>query len=127
LRSLLLIAVLATSAVAQPRDATPVPQGFAAYPGSRQLCTQHINGGKGGMHIMWSSHATKDALAKVVAHYEKALAAKATAEDDGAKSIKVGDRHVTIYPVASNDKLPHCETKPKTGEQTIVMLSTASR
>jgi hypothetical protein len=66
-------------------------------------------------------------MSKVVAHYEKALATKATDEDHGAKSIKVGDRHVTIYPAASNDKLPSCETKPKATEKTIVMLSTASR
>jgi hypothetical protein len=126
MRALLLVAMLAGAAFAQPKDTTPVPKGFELYPGSRQLCSQHVHGG-GGMHIAWSSHATKDALVKVVAHYEKALAAKATSEDAGAKSIKVGDRHVTIYPAASNDKLPHCETKPKAGEQTVVMLSTAAR
>lgn len=126
MKALLLIAVLAGQALAQPKNATPVPKGFAVYPGSRQLCSQHISG-SGGMHITWSSHAIKDSLAKVVAHYEQALATKVTSEANGAKSIKIGDRHVTVYPAASNDKLPSCEAKPKTGEQTIVMLSTAAR
>jgi hypothetical protein len=125
MRALVLLFVAGT-AMAQPRVITPIPKGFSVYPGSRQLCSQHITG-NGGMHISWSSHASTDAMSKVVAHYEKALATKATDEDHGAKSIKVGDRHVTIYPAASNDKLPSCETKPKATEKTIVMLSTASR
>lgn len=121
MRALLLIAVLASSAVAD------VPKAYTAYPGSRQLCYQHISGNT--MHIMWSSHATKDALAKVVAHYEKGLGKKAAkADEHGARLIEVdADRHVTIYPSASNDKLPHCEKKPASGEQTIVMISTAAR
>jgi hypothetical protein len=126
MRALLAIALLASSAFAdEPKK--DVPKAYTAYPGSRQLCYQHISGNK--MHIMWSSHATKDALAKVVEHYEKGLGKKAAKADaHGARLIEVdADRHVTIYPVASNDKLPSCETKPKAGEQTIVMISTAAR
>lgn len=124
MRALLLIAVLAGAALADaPKE---VPKAYTSYPGSRQLCYQHITGNT--MHIMWSTHATKDSLAKVLAHYEKALGKKATAQDHGAKRIEVdADRHLTIYPVASEGKLPHCDTKPKAGEQTIVMLSTAAR
>jgi len=104
----------------------PAPRGFAAYPGARQLCYQHVSSPT--MHIMWSTHATRDALAKVVTHYELALGKRAKAEAHGAKRIEIdADRHVTIYPVASEAKLPTCETKAKLGEQTIVMLSTVAR
>ncbi len=124
MRPLLLISVLASSALADPKPEPP--KAYAPYPGSRQLCYQHITGNT--MHIIWSSHATRDAFAKVLAHYEKALGKKATAQDHGAKLIEVdADRHVTIYPASSESKLPHCETKPKSGEPTIVMLSTAAR
>lgn len=115
--------VLLTLSAAAHADA---PKGFVAYPKARQLCYQHITGNT--MHIIWSTHATKDGVAKVVAHYEKELGLKATAQADGSKLIEVDkDRHVTVYLASKADKFPSCETKPKTGEVTIVMLSTAVR
>lgn len=102
------------------------PKGFAAYPKSRQLCYQHVSGTT--MHIMWSTHATADAFDKVVAFYEKGLGKKAKAEANGSKKIEVDrDHHVSIYAAKNNDAFPSCETKPKAGEATIVMLSTSAR
>lgn len=125
MRALLLLLVASSAFADAPKK--DVPKAYTAYPGSRQLCYQHISGTT--MHIMWSSHATKDELAKVVEHYEKGLGKKAAKADaHGARLIEVdADRHVTIYPAAANDKLPHCETKPKAGEQTLVMISTTAR
>jgi len=121
MRALLVVALLAGTAYADDP-----PKGFAAYAGSRELCNQHITGNT--MHIIWSSHATKDELSKVVAHYEKVLGKKAKADDHGAKTIEVdANRHVTIYPRASEGKLPTCDTKSKASEKTIVMLSHAIR
>ena len=126
MRALLVIALLASSAWADgARDNSP-PKGFASYPGSRELCRQHVTGDK--MHIIWSSHASRDELAKVVAYYEKTLGKKAKAEANGAKAIHAdANRHVTIYPVASEGKLPTCTKKSMAGEKTIVMLSHAIR
>jgi len=121
MKTLLLIALLASPALADDP-----PKAFTAYPGSRQLCYQHISGNP--MHIMWSSHATKDTFAKVLAHYEKGLGKKARSDANGAKTIEVdAQRRVTIYPRASEAKLPKCETKPSAGEQTLVMISTSSK
>ncbi len=127
MRALLVIALLVGTASAEENardDGTP--KGFATYPGSRELCRQHVSGNK--MHIIWSSHASRDELAKVVAFYEKALGKKAKAEANGAKAIQAdANRHVTIYPVASEGRLPTCTKKSMAGEKTIVMLSHAIR
>ena len=123
----LVIAVLGVRAVLASSALADVPEAYTAYPGSRQLCNEHVSGTT--MHILWSSHATRDAIAKVVEHYEKGLGKKAgKADAAGARRIELdADRHVAIYPATSNDKLPSCESKPTSGEQTIVMISTAAR
>ena len=106
-------------------SATP-RAGFGSYRDARLLCSEHVSGT--GMHITWSSYATKDSVATVVAHYEKTSGRKATKDADGSFRLEWDDDHkLDIYPAASNDKFPHCDKKPAKGEQTVILLSSAAR
>ena len=42
---------------------------FAAYPGARKLCSQHITGTT--MHILWSAYVTSDMPEKVISYYRR--------------------------------------------------------
>jgi len=95
------------------------------YPKARSLCNEHVTGNK--MHILWKSSATGDALAKVVAHYEKLLKVKAGTGDHGERSFRDGDHQLAIFPAANAEKFPSCSTKPKAGEQTVILRSQGIR
>src|SRR6266581_393698 len=82
---------------------------FTAYPGARELCSEHVAGT--GMHITWTSYATKDGVAKVVTFYEKDQKRRAEKEEHGGFSLHAGANDadvITIFPAASADKFPHC-------------------
>jgi hypothetical protein len=116
----LLILCLASAALAAPSVDLPT------YSGARSLCSEHVTGNT--MHISWTSVATKDDLAKVVAFYEKSLGKKAGTGDKGERTFEVDkDRNVAIYPVAKNDDFPHCATKPSKTEKTVILSSHAIR
>lgn len=110
--------------VAWTAVATAEPK-FSAYPKARKLCNEHVSGNT--MHILWRSYATSDAPAKVVAHYEGLLAAKAKTGTRGERKFEDGDHHMSIYPASKNDEFPACKTKPKAGETTVILMSQAIR
>lgn len=114
-----LVVVLVGTALADPT-------GFEPYKGARNLCSEHVVGNT--MHITWSSWATKDDLASVVASYEKAIGKNAGTGDKGERTFS-GDKdfRLAIYPAAKLDDFPHCNEKPKAGEKTIVLISQAIR
>jgi hypothetical protein len=101
--------------------------GFAAYPGARQLCDQSVMGQPGGamMEIHWRSYATLDATEKVIAFYEKT---KVKDVEKGSDSITFQldkDTHLSVY-AASAAHYPTCENKPKSDEKTIIVVSRAT-
>lgn len=101
---------------------------FAAYPGARLLCDEHVSGNS--MHISWRSYASKDPVARVVAFYEKDQGIKAQAGDKDDFKIRAPARDddiVTIYPAARVDDFPTCTTKPAAGEKAIILMSSAAR
>jgi hypothetical protein len=117
MRFALLLLLIPTVAFA---DAYPPPKG------ARNLCSEHVIGNT--MHIAWTSWASKDDVAKVVADYEKSLAMKAKAGDKGEHEFSDGKNlRLAIYPAAKVDDFPHCATKPAAGEKTIVLISQAIR
>jgi hypothetical protein len=115
--SVVFVALLSTVAAAEP--------GFPEYPQARLLCSEHVTGNR--MHITWKTHATADDVAKVVAFYEKATKTKAGTGDLKERTFKDGDRHLSIYAATDNDKFPKCATKPKAGEKTVILYSSAAR
>jgi hypothetical protein len=119
----LLLLLASATAMADPKDPKA---GFASYKGARMLCNEHISGNT--MHITWSSWATKDDIATVVAHYEKVIGAKATRGSEGEYKFSDGkDLRLSVYPADKNDSFPKCATKPDKTEKTIVLISNAAR
>ena len=57
-----------------------------SYRGARVLCSEHIVGNLA--HISWTSIATKDDVATVVAFYEKSLGKKAGTGDKGERTLE---------------------------------------
>jgi hypothetical protein len=112
------LGLLSTVAVA---DAPAFPE----YPQARLLCSEHVSGNS--MHITWRTHASTDDVAKVVAFYEKASKTKAGTGDKKERTFRDGDRHLSIYAATDNDKFPKCATKPKAGEKTVILYSSAAR
>ena len=102
--------------------------GFAAYPGARQLCDQSAMGQPGGalMEIHWRSHATPDATAKVIAFYEKTKVKDVEKSSDSVTFRLDEDTRLSVY-AASAAHYPTCENKPKSDEKTIIVVSRATR
>jgi len=99
---------------------------FEPYRGARKLCAEHVTGNS--MHITWSTHATSDDLNKVVAFYEQTLGRKAGTGARGERTFEAKpDRSLSIYPAARHADFPHCETKPKAAEKTVILVSRAIR
>ena len=101
---------------------------FAAYPGARKLCDQHVSAS--GMEISWQSYATDDPVERVVAFYEKDQKTKATTGDAGEKTIRAAARAddiLSIIAAERADKLPHCETAPPAEAKTVIVVSSATR
>jgi len=114
--------VLVASGLGQARPALPETR----YPGSRQLCAEHVNGA--GLHISWVTYATRDAPDAVVALYERTTGRKSTARADGSRAFEWDALHTTsIYPATRNDAFPHCDVKPTGRERTVILTSVAAR
>ncbi|MEO8705245.1 MAG: hypothetical protein ABI867_34705 [Kofleriaceae bacterium] len=81
------------------------------------------------MHITWSSYASKDSVATIVAHYETTTGRKATpAGANGERTLEWDkDRKLEVYPASKNDAFPSCGKKPTTGEQSVILMSSAAR
>ena len=102
--------------------------GFAAYPGARQLCDQSVMGQSGGAttEIHWRSYATLDATAKVIAFYEKTGGKDVEKGSDSVTFRLDEDTHLSVY-AASAAHYPTCENKPKSDEKTVIVVSRATR
>ncbi len=81
------------------------------------------------MHINWTSWATTDDVAKVVVFYEKSTGNKASTGDDGERRIDGADKdhHLSVFRASKNDDFPHCDSKPKPTEATVILMSQAIR
>ncbi|MBX3157804.1 MAG: hypothetical protein KF773_17680 [Deltaproteobacteria bacterium] len=105
---------------------TPAAKGFDPYKGARMLCKEHVSGK--AMHVVWTSWATKDDVATVAAHYEKATGGKPQKGDQGELRFSDDkDLRLQVYPAEKNDSFPKCATKPAAGERTVVLISQAIR
>jgi len=102
--------------------------GFAVYPGARQLCDQSVMGEPGGarMEIHWCSYATLDATSKVIAFYEKTKVKDVEKGSDSATFRLDKDTDLSVY-AASAAHYPTCENKPKSDERTVIVVSRATR
>jgi hypothetical protein len=101
-------------------------KGFEPYKGARNLCSEHVSGNT--MHITWTSWATKDDVATVVAHYEKATGVKPATGDKGERTFSDGKNlRLSVYPTSKHDSFPTCSTRPAGDEKTIVLISKAIR
>lgn len=120
-------AALALLAVSTPAPATATPRaGFASYRDARLLCSEHVSGA--GMHVTWSSYASKDDVSTIAAHYEKTTGRTATVGARGARHLEWdADHKLDIYPAARNDDFPHCDQKPARGERAVILMSSAAR
>lgn len=101
---------------------------FAAYPGARKLCDQHVSASS--MEIAWQSYSTEDPIERVVAFYEKDQKAKSSSGDAGEKTIRAparADDVLSIIAAERADKLPHCETAPPAAAKTVIVVSSATR
>jgi hypothetical protein len=116
------------SALPSAAAATQKWASFAAYPGAKPLCSEHVHAN--GIEIAWQSYATTDAPDRVVAFYEKDQKTKSTAGDAGEKSIHAPARDddlVSIIAADKADKLPHCATAPAADARTVIVVSSATR
>jgi len=91
---------------------------FAQYPGARALCTQHVNGGPGGLHIIWTAYATSDPPDRVAAFY--GLSPK----DDGPSLASGDDKRLSVHKAGGNH--PTCEVPPGLADKTVIIVSQAA-
>lgn len=111
-----LVCLAVTPAAADSKD------GFETYKGARKLCSVHV--ASKGAHVDFSTHATVDDVAKVVAFYEKSTGKKATKQVKGNMLIeKDKGWMLTVYEASQNDKFPSCEEKPIAGEKAVILIS----
>ena len=128
------------SAAAPPASAKPeapppaAPPGaamwftFSAYPGARLLCHEHVRGaGPRPMEIEWFLFASPDPVAKVVAAFERQVAAKAStdAERGGLDFTSARDARdkLSIFPREKAAGYPHCKSAARAGEHSLILVS----
>jgi hypothetical protein len=94
---------------------------FPAYPGARELCSQHVTGREA--HILWTAYATGDPPKRVTAFYMQAAEGKEHAEQSGGTvSFRHGDRVLAIHPAAAKD-YPECGLLPGLKDKTVLIVS----
>jgi hypothetical protein len=94
---------------------------FAAYPGARKLCSQHVSGNT--MHISWTAYATTDHHRKVIDFYVKRHGGKPEGDTltlSGSKGVKL-----SVHP-ADKGGYPTCEVKPAKSDKTVILVSQAT-
>lgn len=101
---------------------------FAAYPGARLLCHEHVRGaGPRPMEIEWFLFASPDPVAKVVAAFERQVAAKAStdAERGGLDFTSARDARdkLSIFPREKAAGYPHCKSAARAGEHSLILVS----
>lgn len=98
--------------------------GFAAFPGARRLCSQHVTGNP--MHIEWTAYATDRPLAEVVAFYEKNRGGHALERDGAGLRLRApSDWVLSVHP--KDGTYPRCEVAPAAGDATVIIVSHAVR
>lgn len=101
---------------------------FSTYPGARRLCWEHVRGaGPRPIEIEWHLYATSDAVAKVLAHYEREAHAKPVrdaARGGVGLSSKADARDMmSIFPIDKRGNYPGCSTEPQAGDKTLILVS----
>ena len=121
--SLFALGVLGGGPAAVPAP-TPVAEDkwldFAAYPGARKLCWQHVSGNS--MHINWTAYATTDATQKVIAFYVKRHGGKP--DGDTLKLEAPKGMRLSVHP-ADKGGYPTCEVKPAKSDKTVIIVAQA--
>ena len=106
---------------------------YPGYPGARALTDGRVYGSPPeNVHISWTTTATADSPATVVAYYEKRLPQRATTDgktwtftkkkDDGSTWVS---RTIEIIPAALAKDFPGREVPPAAGERTVIMSAIA--
>lgn len=124
MRAVLLLCCAALTVLAQGNTEW---YGFAPYPGARQLCDQVVMEqiSLHAMEIHWHSYATADDMAKVVAFYEKQV--KDVEKSSDSVTFRLDkDTTLSVHP-ATSSAYPKCDSKPKSGEKTVIVASHATR
>ncbi|MCA9584403.1 MAG: hypothetical protein KC657_03505 [Myxococcales bacterium] len=120
----------ATQSSAAPAPAQLEPDGrflgFAAYPGARPLCAEHVAGAPppgGGppLHITWASFETPDAPDVVLAYY-----AKPGASDAGFADARISIHAASGAPADGGAPYPRCDTAPSAAARTVIVVSRAA-
>ena len=93
---------------------------FAAYPGARKLCSQHVTGNT--MHISWTGYATTDPHRKVIDFYVKRHGGKP--EGDTLRISGSKGARLSVHPAQATG-YPTCEVKPAKRDKTVIIVSQA--
>jgi hypothetical protein len=101
--------------------------GFTPYPGARKLCEQAVDGwsSTGPVGFVWRSYATRDATAQVIAFYAKAEGRNAEVEGKSLivrRGQKKVERVLSVHAASATD-YPSCDSKPRPGEKTVIIVS----
>jgi len=124
-------ASIGATTMAEDATVAPRPTGgekwldtFAAYPGARELCSQHVTGNV--MHILWHAYVSRDIPEKVIAFYVQAEGKEHVEQGQNSLSVRHGDKVLSIHSTAAKD-YPDCGKSPRPEEKTIMIVSQAIR
>ena len=98
--------------------------GFQPYAGARNLCEQWtavLGSEKGELH--WRSFAVKDDFDRVAAFYARRDSAAAEKTNDGSLMLQHDKGIILTIHRASATNYPKCDQAPRTGENTVIVLS----
>jgi len=97
---------------------------FSAYPGARELCSQHVTGNT--MHILWRAYVTVDATKDVIAFYVQAEGKEHVELSENSLTVRRGDKVLSVHAASARD-YPRCGADPRPGERTVLIVSQAIR
>jgi hypothetical protein len=95
---------------------------FAAYPGARRLCSQHVTGDT--MHIEWTAYASTDPHPKVIAFYVKRHGGKPEGDTLRLEGKPGKGTRLSVHP-ADKGSYPTCDVKPAKSDKTVIIVSQA--
>jgi len=97
---------------------------FPAYPGARELCSQHVTGNV--MHIVWSAYVTRDATEQVNGFYLREEGKEHAEQNENSLSFRHGDKVLSIHRASAKD-YPDCGKAPSPEDKTVLIVSQAIR
>ena len=97
---------------------------FPAYPGAREICSQHVTGNL--MHIIWAAYATRDEPEKVGAFYLKSEGEERAERNNAWLTFRHGDKLLSIHRASARD-YPDCGKSPDREDKTVLIVSQAIR